>query len=156
MLIRSPASAVFNAFVQPASLRKFWLKRASAPLSEGAKVDWEFLVPGATETVEVTRFGEGQTLSFARSGGKTVRVRFRPERRSSSVVEVEVRGFKGRSAASEAVSTTEGFAVVLCDLKSFLETGKSGGMVRDKAALVASALRRSRIGETTLASSGHA
>ena len=40
-------------------------------------------------------------------------------------------------AVAEAVATTEGFAIVLCDLKSLLETGKSGGMVRDKAVLIA-------------------
>ena len=40
-------------------------------------------------------------------------------------------------AVSEAVSTTEGFAIVLCDLKSLLETGRSGRMVRDKAVLIA-------------------
>ena len=35
------------------------------------------------------------------------------------------------------VATTEGFAIVLCDPKSLRETGKSGGMVRDKAVLIA-------------------
>jgi uncharacterized protein YndB with AHSA1/START domain len=144
MLIRRPASVVFNALVQPASLRKFWLKSASAPLSKGAKVHWEFLVPGATETVDVTRFIAGEALSFVWSGGKAVQMRFHARGRSSSVVEVEVRGFKGGSATSEAVSTTEGFAIVLCDLKSLLEKGKSGGMVRDKAALIAAALKEPR------------
>lgn len=137
MLIHSPASAVFNAFVQPALLRKFWLKRASAPLAEGVKVDWEFRIPGATETVEVTRFVEGEKISFVWSDGKVVQFDFRARGRSSTAVEVQVRGFKGRKATSEAVSTTEGFAIVLCDLKSLLETGKSGGMVRDKALLIA-------------------
>ena len=141
MLIRSPASSVFNAFVQPALLKKFWLKQASAPLCEGAKVDWEFRVPGATETVEVTRFIEGEQISFIFSDGKTVAIRFHAKGRSRAAVEVQVKGFKGRKAVSEAVSTTEGFAIVLCDLKSLLETGKSGGMVRDKAVLIAAATK---------------
>lgn len=141
MLIRSPASDVFNAFVKPAFLKKFWLKRASAPLGVGAKVEWEFLVPGARETVGVTRFVEGESISFDWSGGKSVQMRFRAKGKSASVVTIEVRGFTGRSAAAEAISTTEGFAIVLCDLKSLLETGKSGGMVRDKAALIAAALK---------------
>jgi len=102
MLIRSPASAVFSALVRPASLKKFWLKQASAALSKGAKVDWEFRVPGATETVEVTRFVEGEAISFVWSGGKSVELRFRPVGRSSSVVEVRVRGSRGRGAVSEA------------------------------------------------------
>ena len=102
MLIRSPASAVFSALVRPASLKKFWLKQASAALSKGAKVDWEFRVPGATETVEVTRFVEGEAISVVWSGGKSVELRFRPVGRSSSVVEVRVRGSRGRGAVSEA------------------------------------------------------
>jgi uncharacterized protein YndB with AHSA1/START domain len=117
MLIRSPASAVFDAFVQPAMLKKSWLRRVSGPLVDGAKVRWEFRVPGATEMVEVTRFVQGEHISFAWSGGITVALGFRA---------------KGR------FSMTEGFAIVLYDLKCLLETGKSGGMVRDKAALTES------------------
>ena len=139
MLIRSPAPSVFNAFVQPALLKKFWLKQASGPLGEGAKVDWEFRVPGATETVEVIRFIESEQISFVFSDGKTVAMRFHAKGKSSTAVDVQVKGFEGRKAVSEAVSTTEGFAIVLCDLKSLLETGKSGGMVRDKAVLIAAA-----------------
>ena len=120
MLSRSPASAVFKAFVPPAMLRKVWLKRASAPLGRGAKVDWVFRVPGATETVEVTRFVEKEKICFVWSDGKAIQMHFRARGRSSTTVEVQVRGFKGRNAISEAVSTTEGFAVVLCDLKSLL------------------------------------
>jgi uncharacterized protein YndB with AHSA1/START domain len=142
MLIRSPASTVFNAFVQPALLKKFWLTRASAPLGKGAKVTWEFRVPGAVETVEVTRFVEAERISFLWSHGKAVEMRFLPKGRSSTAVEVQVRGFNGRNAGAEAVSTTEGFAVVLCDLKSLPETGRSGGMVRDTAKLIASGARR--------------
>jgi uncharacterized protein YndB with AHSA1/START domain len=141
MLIRSPVLSVFNAFVQPALLKKFWLKRASAPLGVGAKVDWEFRVPGATETVEVTRFVEGEEISFVWSDGKAVTLRFSAKGKSSTKVEVRVEGFKGGKAAAEAVSTTEGFAIVLCDLKSLLETGQSGNMVRDKAALIAASMK---------------
>jgi len=141
MLIRSPRSAVFESFVQPELLKKFWLKRASGPLAEGAKVNWEFRVPGATETVEVTRFAQGKYISFIWSDGIAVALEFRAKGRSSTVVQVAAKGFKGRDSSSAAVSTTEGFAIVLCDLQSLLETGKSGGMVRDKAALIAAGNR---------------
>ena len=98
-------------------------------------------MPGATETVEVTRFIEGEQISFVFSDGKTVAMRFHAKGRFRAAVEVQVKGFKGRKAVSEAVSTTESFAIVLCDLKSLLETGKSGGMVRDKAVLIAAATK---------------
>jgi uncharacterized protein YndB with AHSA1/START domain len=38
MLIRAPASDVFNAFVEPSMLTRFWLSRASAPLATGRSV----------------------------------------------------------------------------------------------------------------------
>jgi len=52
-------------------------------------------------------------------------------------VTVEVEGFDGKGATDEAMGATEGFTIVLCDLKSLLEGGASGGMVRDKARLIA-------------------
>jgi hypothetical protein len=49
---------------------------------------------------------------------------------------VIVTGFSEENPAP-VVPTTEGFAIVLCDFKSLLETGTSAGMVRDKALLIA-------------------
>lgn len=47
MLITSEPAAVFNAFVDRATLAKFWLASASAPLAVDATVIWHFMVPGA-------------------------------------------------------------------------------------------------------------
>lgn len=41
---------------------------------------------------------------------------------------------------------TEGFSIVLCDLKTLLESGRSAGLVRDKARLIAQAINESRGG----------
>ena len=142
MLIRRPVDEVFEALVKPALLRKYWLNKASAPLGEGVSVDWEFLVPGATEVVTVTRFVQAEQIAFEWSNGNCVDIRFYPTGRSSTRVKVEVTGFSGRDTATQAVAATEGFAIVLCDLKSLLETGSSGKMVRDKAALIASGLKK--------------
>ena len=142
MLIRRPVKVVFEALVKPALLRKYWLKRASAPLDKGVTVDWEFLVPGATEVVEVTRFVHPEQIAFEWSDRNHVDIRFYPTTRSSTRVIVEVTGFSGRDTAAQAVAATEGFAIVLCDLKSLLETGRSGKMVRDKAELIASDLNK--------------
>ena len=69
MLIRSPVHAVFQAFVQPVRLKKFWLKTASGPLTEGAQVHWEFLVPGASEEVSVRRLVDNELILFEWSDG---------------------------------------------------------------------------------------
>ena len=84
MLIHAAPHAAFEAFRDPAQITRFWPSRCSGPLDPGARVAFEFMVPGAT-----------------------------------------------------AIDATAGFSQVLCELKLLLEAGKPGGMVRDKAALIA-------------------
>jgi hypothetical protein len=42
------------------------------------------------------------------------------------------------------VNATEGFTIVLCDLKTLLESGRSANLVRSKAALIAATLAASK------------
>jgi uncharacterized protein YndB with AHSA1/START domain len=42
MLIRSPVSKVFEAFVNPAITSKFWFSRGSAKLEAGKSVRWDW------------------------------------------------------------------------------------------------------------------
>ena len=139
MLIRKSAKEVFNAFVDPRTIEKFWLKKASGPLAKDANVEWEFMVRGARETVAVTEFLPNQLIAFTWSDGIAVKMKFESRDDRSTVLSVTATGFKGTGAPSQAVNATEGFAIVLCDLKSLLETGRSGNMVRDKAALISAA-----------------
>jgi uncharacterized protein YndB with AHSA1/START domain len=136
MLIRKPVQDVFDAFVNPATLEQFWLTNASGPLAPGARVDWEFMVPGARETVTVTLFIANEELVYTWSDELVVRILFKPHTWEGTKVSVTVTGFSGRDIQAQAAATTEGFAIVLCDLKCLLETGQSGNMVRDKAALI--------------------
>ena len=66
MLIRRPRSDVFNAFAQPHTITRFWLKSTTGPLFAGAKIEWEFLVPGAKEKVSVTAFEEPRRIASLR------------------------------------------------------------------------------------------
>ena len=45
-------------------------------------------------------------------------------------------GFKGEDAVAQVVNATEGFSIVLCDLKTLLESGRSANLVKDKAELI--------------------
>jgi uncharacterized protein YndB with AHSA1/START domain len=134
MPIRASADKVFDAFVDPAILTKFWLARSSAPLAEGATVQWEFMVPGATETVAVKAFRAPEHLAFDWSDGIRVDLRIAKGKQDLAVVTFIATGF--RDAAS-AVDATEGFSIVLCDLKTLLESGRSANLVKDKATLIA-------------------
>jgi uncharacterized protein YndB with AHSA1/START domain len=139
MLIRRSPGEVFAAFVNPQTLRKFWLADASGPLAPGARVLWTFMVPGATEKVVVTRFEAPRHLSFEWSRGVRVAMSFEPFGDEATQARVAVSGFEGAGALARATGTVEGFAVVLCDLKTLLETGESAHLVRDKAELIVAA-----------------
>lgn len=137
MLIRRPATEVFEAFVQPDLITKFWLKATTGPLSHGAQVEWQFMVPGVTERVNVTAFEKPRHIAFVWSmGGLGVDMRFLEERKGISVVSVEVRGFKSEGGTDQVANATEGFSIVLCDLKVLLESGRSANLVKDKAELI--------------------
>jgi uncharacterized protein YndB with AHSA1/START domain len=139
LLIRRPAQEVFRAFVLPDMLTRFWLQGATGPLQIEAQVVWQFMVPGATERVKVVCFDEPRHLGFKwLDGGLDVDIRLSPAQEGATVVSVEVSGFdEGDDAVAQVVNATEGFAIVLCDLKTLLESGQSAHLVRDKAVLVA-------------------
>jgi uncharacterized protein YndB with AHSA1/START domain len=139
MLINRPPGEVFAAFVNPQTLRKFWLSDASGPLAPGARVQWQFMVPGATAKVVVRSFEAPRHLAFDWDDSMHVDMAFEPFGNGGTHTSVRVSGFEGADALTEAAGAVEGFAIVLCDLKTLLETGESANLVRDKAALIVAA-----------------
>lgn len=134
MLIRSSAQSCFDAFANPDTIVKFWLDKTSGPLKLGAKVTWHFMVPGAEDSVTVTEFSSPARLAFDWSDGIKVGLDFKAQGAGATVASVVASGFK---KTAEAVGATEGFSIVLCDLKTLLESGTSANLVRDKAELIA-------------------
>lgn len=144
MLIRRTAAEVFDAFVDPATITKFWLEATSGPLALAARVEWRFLVPGATEVVTVTGFQPPHRIAFDWSDGISVGIDFREHGAGGTRVSVSVTGFgESENAIGKIVDATEGFSIVLCDLKSLLESGRSANLVRDKAQLITDTLEKS-------------
>ena len=133
LLVRSPVHEVFDAFVQPDVLERFWLRHASGPLVAGTTVEWEFMAAGARETVTVTELTRPTSIAFSWSDGIDVELRFVVFDDTSTRVAVTARGFE---AVAQAVAATAGFTIVLCDLKTLLESGRSANLVRDKAVLI--------------------
>lgn len=84
----------------------------------------------------VIEFIADKFIAFTGSAGIAVEMTFDPKDESSTRLAVTATGFKGRDAASQAVNAPEGFAIVLCDLKSLLETDQSCNMLRDKSVLI--------------------
>jgi hypothetical protein len=98
------------------------------------------MVPGATEKVLVTKFEAPRHLAFDWSDGIHVEMAFEPYGDGATRASIEVSGFKGADAFEQATNTVEGFSIVLCDLKTLLETGESAHLVRDKAELITHAM----------------
>ena len=139
MLVRCPVAEVFDAFVSPARITRFWLEATTGPLAKDARVEWRFMVPGATEVVTVTGFDDQHRIAFDWSNGISVSMDFREHENRATQITVEATGF---GEIAEIVNATEGFSIVLCDLKTLLETGSSANLVRDKAELITASLGR--------------
>jgi len=103
MLIRVNRNAVFNAFAQKDQLCKFWLDHASADLAVGANVEWHFMVPGAKEKVNVTKFVQDEQITFKWSDGLVVDMQFSDYEHGQTLASVVATGFKGKDACSQAI-----------------------------------------------------
>ncbi|MEO8313913.1 MAG: SRPBCC domain-containing protein [Pseudomonadota bacterium] len=142
LLIRRPPRAVFDAFARADTITHFWLTSTSGPLAPGAVVNWEFMVPGAKETVTVMDFDVGRHIAFTWSSGMTVEMLFEPYRGDATHVSVTVSAFEEKDLLAQVANVVEGFSIVLCDLKTLLEQGRSASLVRDKAELIANSMER--------------
>lgn len=137
MLIRRSPAEIFDAFVDPDTLCRFWLDAATGPLAPGATVEWRFKVPGVSGTVTVTHFEAPRRLSFKFSDGQEVTLSFDFHDGDATRVAASCKGFPAEKLIERATNTVEGFSIVLCDLKTLLETGRSANLTRDKAELIA-------------------
>ena len=142
MLIRRAPHEVFAAFADPEMLCRFWLDAASGPLAPGAVVQWNFKVPGIHDTVTVTLFEPPRRLSLRFSDGQEAALSFELHDGDATRVAVCCTGFPEGDSLELATNTVEGFSIVLCDLKTLLETGRSTHLVRDKAELIARKMAR--------------
>jgi len=136
MLIRRPPGEVFAAFVNPQILRKFWLRDASGPLGPGARVEWHFMVAGASAKVVVTGFESPRRIAFSWDGEMLVELTFESFPDGATRLAVAVSGLDPKQLLAQATGVIEGFTIVFCDLKTLLESGESANLVRDKAALI--------------------
>jgi uncharacterized protein YndB with AHSA1/START domain len=53
MMIRKPASVVFQAFIDPAITTNFWFTKSSGQLEAGKTITWQWEMYGASVNVQV-------------------------------------------------------------------------------------------------------
>lgn len=139
-LITCKVSDAFDAFVEPSRITQFWLSSTTGPLSEGAKVTWQFMAPGAIDTVTVDIFERPGIIQLAWSDGSKTRFEFSESPGGNTKVSITAEVSASEDMLDQVVNTTEGFSIVLCDLKTLLESGRSANLVRAKAELIASSM----------------
>ncbi|MGH8703064.1 MAG: SRPBCC family protein [Burkholderiales bacterium] len=135
MLIRKPVADVFNAFIDPAITTRFWFTRSSGRLEPGKRVRWEWEMYGACADVSVKTVEENQRIVAEWDDGTTIEWRFTPRGADATLVNITNEGFSGDAdkAVKQAVSSTEGFTIVLCGLKALLERGVDLNLIADHA-----------------------
>lgn len=137
MFIDAPAARIYEAFVEPAVLTQFWLSGASAPLQVGETVEWRFMVAGVVDQVTAEQLDPGKLIAWRWSDRSKVTIELERFAGGNAVTIVQD-DIGGTDAERVDVVTngTEGFAIVLCDLKTLLETGTSAGLTKSKARLI--------------------
>jgi uncharacterized protein YndB with AHSA1/START domain len=144
LLIRRPAAEAYRAFIEPEMLTQFWLAKASQPLAPNARVRWEFLVPGAAATIDVRSMTENQQIVTAWDDDTTIDFTFTAIEPELTSVRVTQMGFSGSpdEVVAKALDATQGFTLVLCELKALLEQKLTLNAVRDKARSIEQAKAR--------------
>lgn len=131
MLVRRPASEVWEAFVEPDRICRFWLGRSTGRLEDGASVRWTFKVAGAETDVTVVEAVQGELLDLRWDDGQPLQIAFE-DRGDATLVTVRVTDFGGDTPAANAVESMSGFTLVLASLKLWLEHGIEGDLMYDK------------------------
>jgi uncharacterized protein YndB with AHSA1/START domain len=137
MLIRSPVSKVFEAFVDPAITSRFWFSRGSARLEAGQSVRWDWEMYGfSTEaTAKALDVNKRILVEWSAYGAPTdIEWLFSARADGTTFVSITNSGFAGssREIANLAVGSTEGFAFVLAGAKALLEHDVRLNLVLDR------------------------
>lgn len=137
MLIRRPVGEVFAAFIDPAVTTRIWFTKSSGRLEPGKRVRWDWEMYGAAVEVDVKVVEANRRILVewgAYGAPTTVEWTFTARAGATTFVSIVNRGFQGsvEEVAAQAISSTEGFTLVLAGLKALLEHGVTLQLVGDR------------------------
>lgn len=135
MLIRKPASEVFQAFIDPAITTKFWFTKSSGPLEEGKKVTWTWEMYDISAVYSVLKIEQDRSIVGEWPYGDIMthlEFKFTPCQ-DGTFVSVINSGFDGDGdkIVANALDSKGGFTWVLAGLKAYLEYGVQLHLVAD-------------------------
>ena len=128
MLIRRPASEVFEALVNPEITSKFWFTESSGWLEAGKTVEWTWGQFGVSGEVSVKEIKQDRLIRFewpseVEGAFRTVEIFFEPKSAEKTFVKIVEQGFDkdDEQLIEKIAGQTEGWALVLSALKAYLE-----------------------------------
>ena len=138
LLIRKPVAEVFDAFVNPDTITKFWFNRSSGPLETGKSVTWYWDLYNASSAVRVLALEANRRIYIEwdvdSDNPTTVEWKFEDRGDDGTYVSVVHCGFDNDAddVMGTVVDSTGGFALVLAAAKALLEHGIELNIVADR------------------------
>lgn len=135
MLIRKPASTVFQAFIDPEITTNFWFTKSSGQLEVGKTVTWEWEMYGSSTNVLVKDIIQNKKISTEWGDPSTaVDYEFTALTDDTTYVVIKNYGFKktGIELIQAIKDSTGGFTTVLDGLKAYLEHNINLNLIGDK------------------------
>jgi len=136
--IRRPVAEVYEAFVNPDIITKFWFSRSSGPLEEGKTVQWYWDMYNISADVVVKSLvpNERVVLEWSSENVAPTSIEWTFESRPDdhTFVTIVNEGFSGNAdeMVAAALDSVTGFTLVIAAAKAFLEHGVELNVVADK------------------------
>jgi uncharacterized protein YndB with AHSA1/START domain len=133
--IRKPVAEVYEAVANPAKLSGYFVKSASGPLVQGARVQWSFAeVPDPFDVI-LCEAVKNQRIVLEWPGGRSYNTRvemaFKPLDEGNTTVEISESGWRIEEGDIQpACGNAGGWMHMMCCLKGYLEYGinlRAGG-----------------------------
>lgn len=136
MLIRKPISEVFNVFIDPEITTKIWFTKSSGKLYAGDTISWTWEMFDHTVEILVKSIIPDERIQIQWGENKDALVNwdFKKISDSQTFVTITNTGFVGTSEdlIAQIRDATEGFTLVLANLKAYLEYGILLDLVADR------------------------
>jgi len=135
MMIRKPASEVFQAFIDPAITSQFWFTEGSDILQAGKTVTWKWEMYGVSAKVYVKEIIPN-TKIIIEWGEPITTVEFHFESLSESSTYLIIKNYGFKQTGDELIAAikdnTGGFTTVVDGCKAYLEHGVKLNLIKDK------------------------
>jgi uncharacterized protein YndB with AHSA1/START domain len=128
IMIRKPAAAVFEAFVDPQQIGKFWFSSSSERWEKGKTITLRYEEYGAQGDIKILDIIPNERITFAWVYGAedhVVTIALKPTADAGTIVEITEEGFaEGEERLLESMlDNKEGWVYMLTCLKGYLEYG---------------------------------